>query len=212
VPSWAVPIIAIPGPILVFALLVFLGKLRSSELHHLTLALLTAVLLTGAITNCIKAPVGRLRPDFAARCWPEGKLKWSVEDQFGGYADCDGEPALVKEGRKSFPSGELPGRCGGASGAGVHAVCGCARAAVCAGIARAGVQCAQVLRGQVCSGAVAGVARAVSMHAPARIFCGRTAPQRPALPDARHMTPPCHSHPAAPPPFLQATAAGRLQA
>lgn len=136
VPSWAVPIIAIPGPIAVFALLVFLGKVRSSELHNLTLALLTAVLLTGAITNCIKAPVGRLRPDFVARCWPEGKLKWSVEDQFGGYAECDGEPALVKEGRKSFPSGELTGSCGGAGG-GVHAVCGCGRAAACAGAARA---------------------------------------------------------------------------
>jgi diacylglycerol diphosphate phosphatase/phosphatidate phosphatase len=113
VPSWAVPVIAIPGPIAVFALLMFLGKVRASDMHTLTLALLTAVLLTGAITNCIKAPVGRMRPDFVARCWPEGKLRWSGEDQFGGYADCDGVPALVREGRKSFPSGKLQ-RAGGA--------------------------------------------------------------------------------------------------
>ena len=37
------------------------------EAHHLVLGLSTAVLLTAVITNMIKCPVGRLRPDFNAR-------------------------------------------------------------------------------------------------------------------------------------------------
>jgi hypothetical protein len=38
------------------------------EAHHLILGLFTAVMVAGAITNLIKPPVGRLRPDFNARC------------------------------------------------------------------------------------------------------------------------------------------------
>jgi hypothetical protein len=37
------------------------------ESHHLILGVWTAVLFTAAVTNIIKCPVGRLRPDFNAR-------------------------------------------------------------------------------------------------------------------------------------------------
>jgi hypothetical protein len=37
------------------------------EGHHLVLGVWTAVLFTAAVTNIIKCPVGRLRPDFNAR-------------------------------------------------------------------------------------------------------------------------------------------------
>jgi hypothetical protein len=42
------------------------------EGHHLVLGVWTAVLFTAAVTNIIKCPVGRLRPDFNARwvCTP----------------------------------------------------------------------------------------------------------------------------------------------
>lgn len=38
------------------------------EGHHLVLGVLTSVLFTAALTNLIKCPVGRFRPDFNARC------------------------------------------------------------------------------------------------------------------------------------------------
>lgn len=38
------------------------------EGHHLVLGVLTSVLFTAALTNIIKCPVGRFRPDFNARC------------------------------------------------------------------------------------------------------------------------------------------------
>jgi hypothetical protein len=38
-----------------------------AEARALILGLFTAVMVTGAITNLIKPPVGRLRPDFNAR-------------------------------------------------------------------------------------------------------------------------------------------------
>lgn len=40
----------------------------SIESHHLVLGVLTSVLFTAAVTNILKCPIGRLRPDFNARC------------------------------------------------------------------------------------------------------------------------------------------------
>lgn len=53
--------------------------------------------VTGVITNILKVITGRLRPDFFSRCFPEGHIE---EDMV-----CNGEPRLIVEGRKSFPSG-----------------------------------------------------------------------------------------------------------
>jgi len=41
-----------------------------------------------------------------ARCWPDGKITWQKEDEWGGYPLCTGPAGSVAEGRKSFPSGE----------------------------------------------------------------------------------------------------------
>lgn len=105
VPSWTVPIIGIVIPAVVVAGHNLLLRRSRVELHHLLLALMTAVFLNAAITNCLKVPIGRLRPDFVARCWPDGAVNWAREDNFGGYAVCSGPADVVSEGRRSFPSG-----------------------------------------------------------------------------------------------------------
>ncbi|KAH3790616.1 phospholipid phosphatase 5-like [Dreissena polymorpha] len=56
-----------------------------------------SVFLTADITNCLKLTVGRPRPDFLARCFPDG----NVEDP----EKCKGSLKDVIDGYKSFPSG-----------------------------------------------------------------------------------------------------------
>ncbi|GLV43962.1 uncharacterized protein CBL_12742 [Carabus blaptoides fortunei] len=53
--------------------------------------------VTGVTTNILKVITGRLRPDFFSRCFPNGKISTDMV--------CNGEPKLILEGRKSFPSG-----------------------------------------------------------------------------------------------------------
>lgn len=56
-----------------------------------------SVFLAGSITNIIKLGVGRPRPDFLARCFPDGNIDDSMV--------CKGKPEDIIEGYKSFPSG-----------------------------------------------------------------------------------------------------------
>ena len=43
------------------------------DLHHAVLGLLYSVLVTAVLTDSIKNAVGRPRPDFFWRCFPDGK-------------------------------------------------------------------------------------------------------------------------------------------
>jgi len=62
------------------------------DFHHATLGLGEALGVTMLLTGVLKVSVGRLRPDFLARCEPVA-------------LQCTGDPVEVREGRLSFPSG-----------------------------------------------------------------------------------------------------------
>uniref|UniRef100_A0A5B7BE02 Putative lipid phosphate phosphatase 2 n=1 Tax=Davidia involucrata TaxID=16924 RepID=A0A5B7BE02_DAVIN len=100
VPVWAVPMYAVLLPIAIFVLF-YLRRRDVYDLHHSILGLLFAVLLTAVLTDSIKNAVGRPRPDFFWRCFPDGIDKY---DQWGNVV-CHGKDSVIKEGHKSFPSG-----------------------------------------------------------------------------------------------------------
>ncbi|CAL9044281.1 unnamed protein product [Musa banksii] len=101
VPFWAVPLLAIVLPIVIIVGIYFRTR-NVYDLHNAILGLLFSVLLTGVITDAIKDAVGRPRPDFFWRCFPDGK---AVYDNMTTSVICHGEKSVIKEGHKSFPSG-----------------------------------------------------------------------------------------------------------
>ncbi|XP_028092991.1 lipid phosphate phosphatase 2-like isoform X2 [Camellia sinensis] len=101
VPVWAVPMYSILLPIVIF-LFFYIRRNDVYDLHHSILGLLFAVLITGVLTDAIKDAVGRPRPDFFWRCFPDGIPKY--DDKWGNVI-CHGNPSDIKEGYKSFPSG-----------------------------------------------------------------------------------------------------------
>jgi len=94
--------IACCAPIL--SIIIFSGIMKSarSDVIPALLASSFAVILNGLLTNAIKVTVGRPRPDFFFRCFPEG-----LPDGQPNPLDlqCTGDPDIITEGRKSFPSG-----------------------------------------------------------------------------------------------------------
>ncbi|XP_065848460.1 lipid phosphate phosphatase 2-like isoform X2 [Euphorbia lathyris] len=100
VPIWAVPVYAILLPVVIF-LFIYFRRRDIYDLHHAILGLLYSMLVTGVLTDAIKNAVGRPRPDFFWRCFPDGK---DVYDKLGDVI-CHGDKSVIKEGHKSFPSG-----------------------------------------------------------------------------------------------------------
>ncbi|GLT51968.1 hypothetical protein SLA2020_253370 [Shorea laevis] len=101
IPFWVVGIVVILLPLIVF-LVYYLFRKDVYDLHHATMGLLFSVLITGVITDSIKDAVGRPRPNFFFRCFPDGK---AVFNNVTGNVVCHGHVKDIKEGYKSFPSG-----------------------------------------------------------------------------------------------------------
>lgn len=101
VPFLVVPVICLVIPI-VFIVGYFLYKKDITDLHHAILGLFFAVVITSVITDAMKDAVGRPRPDFFWRCFPDGI---AVYNNVTGGVECHGDPQVIKEGHKSFPSG-----------------------------------------------------------------------------------------------------------
>ncbi|KAK4842195.1 hypothetical protein QYF36_017363 [Acer negundo] len=101
IPFWAVPLVAVLLPLIIINIYYFIRK-DVYDLHHAILGLLYSVLVTGVITDAIKDGVGRPRPDFFWRCFPDGK---GVFDTVTKNVMCTGNKLVIKEGHKSFPSG-----------------------------------------------------------------------------------------------------------
>eukprot|EP01137_Pigoraptor_chileana_P021815 Opistho-2@85986 len=90
--TFAVPAVSI--------IIMFCFSRSKKDLHMGLLGLCVAVLFTGITTDFVKVLVGRPRPDFFWRCFPDGIESWSDNQPM-----CTGSVADVREGRKSFPSG-----------------------------------------------------------------------------------------------------------
>ena len=98
VPTWLLWRISLWLPIAIVTILALFFPPRAYSAARLRLAselwlgVLSSFALTFFVICQVKVSVGRLRPDFLARCIPRD-------------GECTGDPKIITEGRKSFPSG-----------------------------------------------------------------------------------------------------------
>lgn len=106
VPSWAVPVYSLLGPPVVICAHGSVLDVTVGMRHTAVLASLFSTAASALSTNVFKVTVGRPRPDFFYRCWPDGVAKFTDLGTNGlRTPDCSPNSHDVEDGYKSFPSG-----------------------------------------------------------------------------------------------------------
>lgn len=96
VPSAMLWLIAFLIPSIVI-FMVNMTRKQKTDGEEALLGVSLALMINGIVTNIIKLIVGRPRPDYFWRCFPDGQIKPNLE--------CTGKREEIIEGLKSFPSG-----------------------------------------------------------------------------------------------------------